>query len=349
MSEVCWQFYPLVAQSEPARAWLQIQANLQLAPKSVDAYGRSLNDFLGFCERAALSPESVTREHIALYVRDLATRPNPKGAHILHLETGSGLSNSTMQQRITVVRLFCDYLIEQRLRETNPVGRGHFVAGRGFAGERSRGLLPRYQRLPWIPSDEQWLELLTVLKKERLRNQVMLLLAYDGALRREELVRLEISDFDFAYRQVRVRAEHAKNGAERIVGYGNVTGRSLEAYLKLRRLLSAKAGPLFLSESHRNTAGPLSLVMWSKVVQGLAQRTGLPQFTTHTPRHLRLTHMARAHMDLHQIALYAGHRSLETTMQYIHLSGVELTEAVSRSLANFERWLSTILEGEEHP
>src|SRR5262244_551201 len=95
-SEISWQFYPLVAQSETARSWLQIQANLQLAPKSIDAYGRSLNDFLGFCARQAIDPETVDRPHVALYVRDLATRPNPKGANVLHLETGTGLSNSTM-------------------------------------------------------------------------------------------------------------------------------------------------------------------------------------------------------------------------------------------------------------
>jgi len=87
--------------------------------------------------------------------------------------------------------------------------------------------------------------------------------------------------------------------------------------------------------------------MWSKIVQGLAQRAGMPRFTTHTPRHLRLTHLARSHMDLHQIATYAGHRSLETTMRYIHLSGVELTEAVARSLEGFEHWIELIL-GEEH-
>jgi integrase/recombinase XerD len=84
--------------------------------------------------------------------------------------------------------------------------------------------------------------------------------------------------------------------------------------------------------------------MWSKVVQNIAKRAGLPRFTTHTPRHLRLTHLARARMDLHQIATYAGHKSLTTTMLYIHLSGVELTEAVSRSLAGCERWMETILE-----
>ncbi len=38
-------------------------------------------------------------------------------------------------------------------------------------------------------------------------------------------------------------------------------------------------------------------------------------------------------------ALYAGQASIQTSMIYIHLSGVELTEAVSKSLATFERWI----------
>ncbi len=173
----------------------------------------------------------------------------------------------------------------------------------------------------------------------------MLLLAYDGALRRAELVTLELADFDFAYRQIRVRAEHAKNGSERVVGYSSVTSHFLEAYLSRRRSLSTKPGPLFLSESRRNAAGPLSLIMWSKIVERLAQRAAAPQFTTHTLRHLRLTHLARSGMDLHQIATYAGHKSLQTTMLYLHVSGVELTEAVSRSLAGFEQWMARILEG----
>ncbi len=348
MNNVRWELYPRVAHTELPRAWLQMQANLQRKPKTIDAYGRCLNDYLDFCEKQDVVPEAITREQVALYVHDLATRPNPKGANILSIGTGRGLSNSTLQQRLTVLRLFCDYLVEKRLRPDNPVGRGHYVAGKGFGGARDRGLIPHYQKLPWLPDDGEWQDILKALKDERIRNQVMLLLAYDGALRREELVTLEISDFDVAYRQIRIRAEHAKNGRERVVGYGKITSRCLEAYLQQRRTLSAKRGPLFLSESHRNTAGPLSLVMWSKVVQGIARRAGLPQFTTHTPRHLRLTHMARSKMELHQIATYAGHRSLETTMLYIHLGGVELNEAVSRSLAGFESWIDCILgEGQK--
>jgi integrase/recombinase XerD len=348
MDDIRWELYPLVAASERGRHWLQLQRYLQLAPKTIDAYGRSLNDFLDFCQRSGVIPEAITREQVTLYVHDLAHRPNPKGAKVLSIENGRGLSNSTMQQRITVLRLFCDSLVEQHLRLDNPVGRGHYVPGKAFGGVRDRRLLPHYHKLPWLPSDEQWQTLLQSLKGEFLRNQVMMLLAYDGALRREELVTLEMRDFDFAYRQIRVRAERAKNGRERVVGYGEVTSRFLQAYLRRRKALSATRGPLFLSESHRNASHPLALVSWSKIVQKLALGVGLPQFTTHTPRHLRLTHMARAHMDLHQIATYAGHSSLQTTMLYIHVSGVELTDAVSRSLAGFEQWMELMLgEGKQ--
>lgn len=347
MGNIRWELYPLVAASERSRAWLQLQEYLQLAPKTIDAYGRCLDDFLDFCQRSEVIPEAFTREQVTLYVHDLAHRPNPRGSNVLSIKHGQGLSNSTMQQRITVLRLFCDSLVEQQLRQDNPVGRGHYVPGKAFGGVRDRKLLPHYHKLPWLPNDEEWQTVLRSLKGEMLRNQVMLLLAYDGALRREELVTLETQDFDFAYRQIRIRAEHAKNGRERVVGYGEATNRLLEAYLQRRKALSPKRGPLFLSESHRNVSHPLAPVSWSKIVQKLALQANLPQFTTHTLRHLRLTHMARAHMELHQIALYAGHASLQTTMLYIHLSGVELTDAVKRSLAGFEQWIEMM--GETKP
>ncbi len=269
-------------------------------------------------------------------------RANPRGAHILSIDSGHGLSRATMLQHLTVIRLYHDFLIEKQIRPDNPVGRGKYIPGTGVSTSQ-RGLLPTLHKLPWIPSDPEWQEVLRLLKGEKLRNQVMLLLAYDGALRREELVRLEVADFDFAYRQVHVRAEHAKNGSERVVGYSRVTSRFLEAYLQQRRQLSTEQGALFRSESRRNPGSPLSLILWSKVVASLAQRASLPRFTTHTPRHLRLTHLARAHMDMHQIATYAGHKSLDTTMIYIHLSGIEITEAVARSLAGFENWIDAIL------
>lgn len=347
MTDVRWEFYPQTATTPLARTWLQMQADLQLAPKTIDAYGRALDDYLSFCRDSEHGFEVVAREHIARYVQNLATRPNPRGQHILHLHSGVGLSNATMQQRLTVVRLFYDYLLEKGLCSTNPVGRGTYVAGKGFGGVRDRALLAHFYKLPWVPSDDQWQTLLQVLREETLRTQVMLLLAYDGALRREELVTLQTTDIDPPFRQLTIRAEVTKNRRSRVVFYSEYTDTLLAAYFQHRRALGSKKGPLFLSESRRNRGEGISSVLWSKVVQQLAARSGIPQFSTHTPRHLRLTHMARAGLDLHKIATYAGHRSTQTTMLYIHLSGQDLAASIAQGMAGMDAWLARVMEEEE--
>ena len=71
---------------------------------------------------------------------------------------------------------------------------------------------------------------------------------------------------------------------------------------------------------------------WSKVVRRIAIGAGVPQFSTHTTRHLCLTDLARMGWELHAIATFAGHRSTETTLIYVHLSGRELAEKLARSM-----------------
>jgi integrase/recombinase XerD len=95
---------------------------------------------------------------------------------------------------------------------------------------------------------------------------------------------------------------------------------------------------LFLSESKRNRAAPVTLWSWSKIVRAVAQRTGLEAFTPHTLRHLRLTDLARAGWDIHLIAQFAGHRNLQTTMQYIHLSGRDIAAQLQRGMADTHAW-----------
>lgn len=72
------------------------------------------------------------------------------------LDSGAGLANETLQQRLVPVRLFYDYLVEEGPRESNPVGRGRYTPGRKFGGHQ-RGLVPRLAKPPWIPSEQQWL------------------------------------------------------------------------------------------------------------------------------------------------------------------------------------------------
>src|SRR6266566_8530169 len=155
MAGVRWERYPLVAGCPAVRTWLQIQADLGLASNTIDAYGRALQDYLSFSKRVALDLELATRAHVASYVRDLMTRPSPRGVAVRALDSGAGLANATLQQRLTAVRLFYDYLIEEGMRTDNPVGRGRYTPGKGFGGARDRGLIPRYRKLPWIPSDKQ--------------------------------------------------------------------------------------------------------------------------------------------------------------------------------------------------
>jgi site-specific recombinase XerD len=156
VTDVRWERYPLVAASPLARGWLQLQADLGLAANTIEAYGRALQDYLTFSRQMAVAPETAPRTHIAAYLRGLTTRPSPRGAGVWGRDAAAGLANATLQQRLVAVRLFYDHLIEEGVRADNPVGRGRYTPGKGFGGARERGLIPRYQKLPWLPSDEQW-------------------------------------------------------------------------------------------------------------------------------------------------------------------------------------------------
>jgi integrase len=156
--------------------------------------------------------------------------------------------------------------MEERYRDTNPVGRGRYTPGRAFGGHRDRGLVARFTKLPWIPTDSEWRRLLGVARQETLRTRLMLALAYDAALRREELCRLQTDDVDTAFRTLRIRAETTKTRRSRVVPYSVVTGVLLQHYPERRRGLSAARGGLFFSESRRNRTAPITLWTWSKVV-----------------------------------------------------------------------------------
>jgi integrase len=335
--------WPALAGCPEAVAWLQLQRDLQRAPRTLEAYGRAVADYLAFCGREQIDPVGAGRADLARYVRDLTDRPGPRGSQIVALDSGRGLANATLQQRLTAVRLFYDYLVEEGRRETNPVGRGRYTAGWTGGGPRERGLVPRHTRLPWIPTDAEWRRLLDAARREPLRNRLMLALAYDAALRREELCALRTEDLDPAHRTLHVRAETTKTRRARTVPYSAATGDLLRRYLAHRRTLSAARGPLFLSESRRNRAAPLTMWTWSKVVRALALRADVPRFSTHSPRHLCLTDLARAGWELHTIAVFAGHRHPATTLQYIHLSGRDLADKLGRGLAQLHAWRLAML------
>ena len=317
-----------------AGRWLTILCQRGKAHATVDAYGRAVRDYISFCRSKELDYLKVRKDHIAAYIQHMYTQ------QVRRVSTRQGLSNATMQQRLVAIHKFYVFLAEEQLLTNNPVERGKQKSGRRYRqGEgSSRGLIPRYKKLPWIPSEEQWLAILIAAKAEPLRNRLMFSMAYDGALRREELCSLSFDDIDSAYKQITIQAENTKSRCERVVHYSEETGKLYAKYQRERTKLSGARGRLLLSESRRNHAQPLSIWSWSKTVQALAKRAGVPQFTTHTFRHLRLTDMARSGIELHLIALYAGHKSLETTMLYIHRSGREISEKLTDCMNSIHQW-----------
>ena len=337
MSEPAWKVFPLVDRTSHARAWLKIVSDLGRSENTVQAYGRNLEGYLSFCRMSEIKPEDASRADIALFVRYLFSRRSLRSSRGRQPESEqTGLSNATIQQHLTAVRLFYEYLVEEGLREDNPVGRGRYTPGNSFGGQR--GLIRRYQKLPWIPSDEQWLKLVEAMREESSRNRLMLAFAYDAALRREELCALQIDDIDPAQRLLRIRAESTKGRQERIVPYSEPTGEVYKSYLRERRVLSRAPGLLFLSKSRRNRGKPLTIWTWSKVTKALAGHSGVEGFTTHTPRHLCLTDLARAGWGIHEIARFAGHKDTATTLQYIHLSGRDLASKLGRGMAQIHSW-----------
>jgi integrase len=76
---------------------------------------------------------------------------------------------------------------------------------------------------------------------------------------------------------------------------------------------------------------------WSKIVAVIAKRAGTTNFTPHTLRHLCLTDLARADWDIHEIAIFAGHRSIETTMIYVHLSARDLAAKFNATMTQLHQ------------
>lgn len=97
--------WPVICRHEQAAAWLQIWADLGRAPRTIDAYARGLAEYLLMCEREGVDPVVANRAHVAVFVRELTSRPSLRGANVVAIDSGAGLANATIQQRLVPVRL----------------------------------------------------------------------------------------------------------------------------------------------------------------------------------------------------------------------------------------------------
>ncbi len=361
--EIRWEYYPLVAAHTATCAFVERLSLKGKRPKTIDAYARAVEDLLHyFSGKDPLWVLEADEADLDGYIAHLKRRAPKKrssggmGEDVAENDTkiryltGRKLSDNTIAQRIVACRLFYDFLIRKRLRSDpiNPIARGN----NGRDGQRpERGPVSLRKRLPWIPSDEVWTDFVRhVLQNEDARTRAMILLAYDAALRREELMSLRVDDIDWARSLVTIRPETTKGGRMRYVPVSEACLHLVRGYLEgdRRALIAAydgeDAGPIFLSESTRNPGRPLAVGAFDEILQRVRERVGLPALTPHTLRHQRCTVLKRAGVSLDDIALFAGHRSTESTRLYIHLAPSELSKRIRAKVERFDAPIKALVE-----
>lgn len=82
-TEVLEEKWPVLGRHERAAGWLRVWSDLGRAPRTIDAYARGLAEYLEMCERENVDPLTANRAHIALYVRELTSRPSRRGANVV--------------------------------------------------------------------------------------------------------------------------------------------------------------------------------------------------------------------------------------------------------------------------
>jgi len=317
--------FPLCATDPVAPDFMAGLEARGLSHNTLIAYGRAVEaliEYAGPLDQVQLNKNLVLR--FLAFLRSVRFQARGREPSLL--------SPSTLNQRLVGLRAFADYLVDAGQLDRNPVARGSIRRTcQGSVVSGRRGLVPLPRRLPRLPDDDEWARLVTALRSRSPRDKLMFMLAYDGALRRSELVTLRLDDFDFSARQIALRADYSKNGYGRTVLYSAATGDALASYLAERRRLHVGEPFLFLSASARNRSQPVGGFTWGLLAASLAREARVSGFSTHTLRHLRLTDLARAGLDIAEIARFAGHRSLESTLLYIHLSGRDLARAFQRA------------------
>ena len=175
-------------------------------------------------------------------------------------------------------------------------------------------------RLPDVLSREE-VERLIDSADSRL-HRVWLLTLYATGVRREELVRLKVSDVDSA--RMVLHIHQGKGNQDRDV---MLSPRLLEELREYWRWMNPKPQTYLFPGGGRAHATdvPMSAKSVFHAVKHAARRAGLQKHVhPHTLRHCFATHLLESGADLRTIQLLLGHADLKTTSRYLHLSEARL-------------------------
>jgi integrase/recombinase XerC len=286
-------------------AWLErfrryLSTERRSSPHTVSSYLRDLGSLVSHCDRAAVSRWA---DLDSAQVRTFAAR--------LH---AAGLSPRSIQQHLSAVRSFYDFL----LREARVAGPGGSAGIVGLCANPAHAVrAPKAaRRLPETLDADQMGRLLAIAEDSptALRDRAIMELLYSSGLRLAEITGLDVSHLDLGDRTVRVLGKGRK---ERAVPVGRTAAGVLRRWLAQRaQWVKPDERALFVGRSGRR----LGRRMIEKRVAYWARRQGLPQHVyPHLFRHSFASHLLESGAELRGVQELLGHADIATTQIYTHL------------------------------
>jgi integrase/recombinase XerD len=268
-----------------------------LAPLTVAAYARDLQDFWEFLEGRGRSHWG------AVALSDLQD--------YFAAQEARGLSARSRARRLSALRQFFRFLQREEMVSANPVEL------------LDSPRLPR--RLPQVLGEPEVAALLAAPDPGTptgLRDQALLEVLYATGLRVSELVGLTLKQLDLRRGVVRPLG---KGGKERVVPMVAPAVDKVQLYLEQGRprLLKGRQSH-YVFINHRG--GRLSRQGFWKLLKQYALKAGVKTLSPHTLRHSFATHLLSRGANLRVLQMLLGHADLATTQIYTHLDADRLRQ-----------------------
>jgi integrase/recombinase XerD len=290
---------------------------------TVLAVASDLGIFLSLVEK---DPTAVKTDDVLRFVADQRS-PRFDGKVVRLADGEAGLRASTIKRRLSSVSGFYSFLAMIDVIDRNPVPTG-MATRRSRRHRRSTVSLVRVPRLlPKILEPVEVKALFAALR--RVRDRAMVEAMVLGGLRRCEVLGLRLEDLRPAERRVLVA--DGKGGHQRLVSISPRFFRSVTIYMQTERPENASTDRLFVVLKGPRRGRPLSEDGLEEIIRAAKARAGLMHATCHELRHTCFTRLREAGMSLEAIQVQAGHRSIETTRLYLHLSNDWLADEYQRA------------------
>jgi site-specific recombinase XerD len=182
--------------------------------------------------------------------------------------------------------------------------------------------IPRVKRPVKMPVilDKEEVHRLIVLT-ENLKHRAILMMAYASGLRISEVAHLKVSDIDSA--RMTVFVQQGKGKKDRYTVLSKVALGTLHQYLETYKPTSWLFPGTYADRPI--TESSVGCIMRAAKKRAIIMKRA----TIHTLRHSFATHLLERGTDIRAIQSLLGHRSLRTTIIYLHVSPQRLSRITS--------------------